>query len=202
MYAFKKGRNCPYVHQQRIETGLTSYSGESGDVWSGAHLLHLSPEEISRGWRRQPRAWLTTHYGLAPRHRPLLDFPKRLSLSYRRSHFTTATYAIHNWSGKYAHLSIYGLTDKIEVEPILTLSLKNKIDFSAFLVYFWRQTISIFFDNFLGEYIMRTSKDDLHPFLMEHTEYIDCWKIASAASGFRFTISPHLFLLLILLSRL
>ena len=133
----------------------------------------------SRGWRRQPRAWLTTHYGLAPRHRPLLDFPKRLSLGYRRSHFTTATrstYAIHNWSGKYAHLSIYGLTDKIEMEPILTLSLKKQNWFSASLVYFWRQTISIFFDNFLGEYIMRLQRITLFWWHTAQREYIDCWK--------------------------
>ena len=155
----------------------------------------------SRGWRRQPRAWLTTHYGLAPRHRPLLDFPKRLSLSYRRSHFTTATYAIHNWSGKYAHLSIYGLTDKIEVEPILTLSLKNKIDFSAFLVYFWETNHQHILWQFFG-WIYNENFKGWSPFFDGTQSILIVEKIASAASGFRFTISPHLFLLLILLSRL
>ena len=88
-------------------------------------------------------SWLATAASPVANHTlrfsaPPLDFPGRLSL-HRRSYFTTV---IHNWSGKYAHLSIYGWTDKI---GFLTLFISQKPNWFSASYILGRQTI---FDNF------------------------------------------------------
>ena len=98
-------------------------------------------------------SWLATATSPVANHTlrfsaPPLDFPGRLSL-HRRSYFTTV---IHNWSGKYAHLSIYGWTDKI---GFLTLFISQKRNWFSASYILGRQTI---FDNFLGEYVMRLQR--------------------------------------------
>ena len=130
-------------------------------------------------------SWLATAASPVANHTlrfsaPPLDFPGRLSL-HRRSYFTTV---IHNWSGKYAHLSIYGWTDKI---GFLTLFISQKRNWFSASYILGRQTI---FDNFLGEYVMRLQR--ISPlFLMAD---IDCWQNSSS--------SLHLFILLSRLKQL